>query len=181
MRQLLPALLVSLLAACTCANKKAAANQPDQADQTLRAAVYIEAEYDEVWRRFTEAAAYADWYSAPCREFGEAPGDAIIWGNDEREFYRGSLRYIEKGRGLSHSFQFVGFDFDEPPTPVEIEILEFGETVLVSLRHDCSGAPRSYAMITPVGWLKSLSRLKTLLETGQPMPWPGEMSGSGAP
>jgi len=29
-------------------------------------------------------------------------------------------------------------------------------------------------MISPVGWPKSLSRLKTLLESGTAMPWPVE-------
>jgi hypothetical protein len=179
MRALPSAAITLLLAACTCPNKKAATDQEDQADQILRAALYIKADYDRVWERFTSAPAYADWYSAPCREFGEAPGDPIIWGNADRDFYHGTLRYMDKGRGLSHSIKFVGFDFDEPPTPVEIEILEQGDTVLVSLRHDCQGAPRTYEMISPVGWMKSLSRLKTLLETGAPMPWPGEMGGSG--
>ena len=57
-------------------------------------------------------------------------------------------------------------------TPVEFEIVEFGATVLVTARHDVTGAPETEAMISEVGWAKPLSRLKTLLETGTPMPWP---------
>lgn len=138
----------------------------------LTAQLYIEADYDDVWQRFTDASLYADWYSSPCREFGAAPGAAVVWGNDERIFYQGELVRLEKGKGLAHTFQFVGFGFDEPPTLVEIDIVQHGPVVLVTVRHETAGAPRTRDMITEVGWLKSLSRLKTLLEAGRTMPWP---------
>ena len=153
--------------------------QPPVAGEVLTARAYIEADYAAVWASFTTAESYAAWYSAPCREFGLEPGEAVVWGDEERVFYRGVLERIEKGRGLAHTFQFVGFGFEEPPTTVEIEILERGPTVLVSIRHDTAGAPRTRGIITEVGWLKSLSRLKTLLETGRPMPWPEEPAGDG--
>ena len=153
-----------------------AAHSPraSQASSTtsLTASAYIEASYDAVWERFTQAEGYEEWYSSPCREFGSRPGERVVWGNAERILYRGTLERIEKGKGLVHTFQFVGFGFEEPPTPVEIDILERGETVLVSIRHDCTEAPKTCDIISPVGWLKSLSRLKTLLETGRVMPWP---------
>ncbi len=138
----------------------------------LTASAFIEASYEAVWERFTKAEAYEAWYSSPCREFGAHPGDPVVWGNEERVLYRGALERIEKGVGLTHTFQFVGFGFEEPPTSVEIDIFERGETVLVAIRHDCTEAPKTCEIISPVGWLKSLSRLKTLLETGRAMPWP---------
>lgn len=64
------------------------------------------------------------------------------------------------------------FDFDEPPTPVDIEVTPHGPTVLVRIRHDVTGARQTRDVITDVGWRKSLSRLRTLLETGAAMPWP---------
>lgn len=106
-------LLLALTMSVGCASESAAVLT---GDRVLRAAVYIEAEYDQVWRRFTEAEAYAEWYSAPCIEFGASPGDRVAWGQSERLVYRGTLRSIKKGHGLSHSFQFVGFGFDESPT-----------------------------------------------------------------
>ena len=140
----------------------------------ITARAYIEAPYDEVWARFTEAAMYEAWYSSPCVAFGAAPGEACVWGWPERVTYEGEVLWIERGRGVAHTFDFVGFGFDdEPPTPVEILIEDARPTVLVTLRHDCAGAPRTYEMISDVGWQKSISRLKTLLETGRPMPWPG--------
>ena len=149
------ALIVVVSCACSTPGAK-------QAHDVLTARVYIEADYDAVWERFTEAELYADWYSSPCKEFGQRPGDSVRWGTDERDVYRGQLVEIEKGSGLTHTFQFVGFGFDEPATPVTIGITDHGATVLVSIHHDCSGAPETYDIITPIGWPKSLSRLKTL-------------------
>lgn len=143
-------------------------------ESLLTAGVFIEAAYDAVWWSFTRATAYTSWHSAPCLEFGRLPGDPVVWGTADRVVYRGTLERIEKGRGLTYTFQFVGFGFDEPTTTVAIDIVEHAPTVLVSLRHDCTGAPRTRELIGPYGWLKSLSRLKTLLETGHSMPWPGE-------
>jgi hypothetical protein len=140
----------------------------------LTARAYVHASYDDVWNCFTSAPAYAAWASAPCTRFPQTPGETIAWGAPARAVYTGTLERIEKGRGLRHTFRFEGFGFDEPPTPVEIGIAAQGDTVLVTIVHDCSGAPQTAAMIGPLGWLKSLSRLKTLLETGRAMPWPEE-------
>jgi uncharacterized protein YndB with AHSA1/START domain len=139
---------------------------------TLEAATYIHAPYEAVWNAFARADGYAEWASAPCVEFGDRPGDAVAWGARGRVVYRGRILSIERGRGLAHSFRFEGFGFEEPDTRVEVDIVEEGAVVRVAVRHDCAGAPRTLEMIGPLGWPKSLARLKTLLETGRPMPWP---------
>ncbi len=163
-------LIAAVLASLVPAYGTQASEAPSVTILTARA--YIEASYDAVWERFSKAEAYEAWYSSPCREFGDQPGDPVVWGNEERVFYRGTLERIEKGVGLAHTFQFVGFGFEEPPTFVEIDILERGEAVLVAIRHECTEAPKTCEIISPVGWLKSLSRLKTFLEMGRVMPWP---------
>ena len=144
--------------------------QPVQ--DVLVAQVYIEADYDAVWNRFTRADGFADWYSVPCREFSTQPGAPLAWGVGDKDIYRGRLLRISRGEEIVWEFRFLGFGFDEPMTTAAFEIVERGETVLVSLRHDVTGAPETSAMISPVGWTKLLSRLKTLLESGTPMPWP---------
>ena len=146
-------------------------------DQVLKAQTYIAADYDEVWRAFTTAEGYGPWYSTPCREFGTAVGEPCVWALGERVAYEGVLEALERGVGLRHTFQFFGFGFEEPPTPVRIEIVQQGEVVYVGVEHDCSGAPRTRAMVTTVGWAKALARLKTLLETGGAMPWPEGTAG----
>ena len=172
-----------------CASNKVLDESGESLDpmvgKILTARAYIAASYDEVWNSFTQASAYETWSSSPCLEFGSSPGDRVAWGTSrlgepgERLVYQGTVEEIVKGRGLTHTFQFVDFGFEEPPSPIEIQISKHGETVLVVLRHDCTRAPKTAAMISEVGWLKSLSRLKTLLETGQPMPWPENPTAEG--
>ena len=77
-----------------------------------------------------------------------------------------------KVEGFRTRFQFVGFGFDEPPTRVGIDLIPQGPVTLVEVCYDCTDAPQTRTIVSPVGWLKSLSRLKTWLETGMPMPWP---------
>ena len=81
-RRLVAAVLVSLVAAPS-ARVSAARSR-----EILTASVYIEAAYDAVWERFTQAEKYEAWYSSPCREFGARPGDPVVWGNEERIFYK---------------------------------------------------------------------------------------------
>ncbi|MCP3920311.1 MAG: hypothetical protein GY711_32700 [bacterium] len=140
---------VLLLAAASCAS-------PPRSE-VLRASTYIEADYADVWDRFTRADQYEAWYSTPCLEFGDEPGDPVRWGDGERVFYEGRLARIDAGSGLEHTFQFVGFGFDEPPTRVEIGIAERGDTVLVQVRHGCTQTPRTGEMISSVGWTSRCS------------------------
>lgn len=143
---------------------------------TRTAAVYIEAPYADVWGRLTDPKGQAAWNSAPGLEFGAAAGAPVAWGTPERTVYRGELLFLEKGTGFAHTFAFVGFGFDET-TEVSVDVRAQGPVVLVSVRHDCTDAPRTHAMLGRLGWTKALCRLKTLLETGTAMPWPEEEEG----
>jgi len=152
----------------------------EPAHDVLVAQVYIEAEYDAVWDHFTRAEGFADWYSVPCQRFSTEPGDPLVWSVDGKDIYQGRLLRIEKGLEIAWEFRFLGFGFDEPMTTAAFQIVERGETVLVSLRHDVTDAPETSAIISPVGWTKLLSRLKTLVETGRSMPWPEDESSARA-
>lgn len=139
----------------------------------LTARTYIHAPYDSVWARFTTVEGFRDWFSAPGLSFGLAPGDSLVWGEPGTPVYGGVLERLQKGRGLAFTFAFTFLDTPEE-SRVEVDIVERGEVVWVHLRHDCREAPATAEVISPVGWTKNLSRLKTLLETGRPMPWPEE-------
>ena len=147
---------------------------PTDGSSVLIARAYIRAEAAEVWRHFVEPAALSRWSTAECRAFEAREGGAVRFSNGVRTVYEGEVLRMEEPLGLAYTFRFVGFGFEEPDSHVRVDVLPRGEVVFVSIRHDCSEAPRTSAMIGPVGWTKSLSRLKTLLETGKPMPWPRE-------
>ena len=137
---------------------------------SLGASTYIAAEYATVWDAWTTAEGYAPWASSACIEFGSRAGDRLIWGNAETIVYVGEILTLAPGSGLSHTFSFQGFGFDETSTVVA-RIEPRGEVVFVDIRHDVR-APRTAEIIGELGWLKALARLKTWLETGREMPWP---------
>ncbi|MCR9247850.1 MAG: SRPBCC domain-containing protein [bacterium] len=167
MRVCLPTLLL-LVTASACVAPGVAH------ERVLTQHVYIAADYDTVWQHLTQRERFASWFTVPCREFSTRPGDPVVFGTDERVIYRGQMVRCDKGRGLAFAFRFEGFGFGEPEALAEIDVLERGDTVLVSVCHDLSDAPQTAAMISTVGWAKPLCRLKTLLETGRAMPWPEE-------
>ena len=167
----------ALAPSCARAGKPRGVNQagwgsPMVTPTVLTARTYIEADLATVWEQFTRAEAYAAWSSAPCLEFGDDPGEPAVWGTPEQVVYRGEITRFENGSALGYTFRFEDAGFDEPPTPVDVRFEAAGPVVLVQVRHDCSGARQTAETIGALGWQKSLSRLKTLLETGTAMPWP---------
>ena len=165
-------LLVLLASACRSTSEP---EQREGARMETDSIAYVRAPYDEVWSRLTTSEGYAGWYSMGGRTFPTEVGGELEWGTAERVLIRGRLESIEKGKGFVHTFQFRGLGFDdEPETRVAWTVEQQGPVVLVRVRHTAEGAPETMAMIGDVGWAKSLSRLKTLLETGEPMPWPEE-------
>lgn len=163
-------MLSGLRAVCAVVLVGCAVPEPSE---TLTAQVYIEAPYDSVWRYLTDADRFASWHSAPGLAFGRSVGDSVVWGTADRVLYRGRLERLEPGTGFQHTFSFT---FVEPVevSRVEWNVVARGPVVWVRVAHDCRGAPGTRDVITDVGWTKSLSRLKTLLETGTAMPWPEE-------
>jgi uncharacterized protein YndB with AHSA1/START domain len=161
-----------LLAACAASPKEAA---PTGKTIERTAAVYILADYDAVWSKLTTADQFAAWYSMAGIAFPHEVDQELEWGPAGRAMIRGTLRSIDKGSGFAHSFQFRGLGFDEEPEgEVVWEVVQQGPVVLVRVRHQAKNAPETMAMIGDLGWPKALNRLKTLLETGTPMPWPAD-------
>jgi uncharacterized protein YndB with AHSA1/START domain len=138
--------------------------------EMVRAATYIHALYDEVWTAVTRPDRQGDWYVAPCLTFGWEPGEKVAWGEPGLPVIEGNLIEWNPATGFTHTFSFARFD--EPESRVEWDVSAAGEVVWVEVKHYFEeDAPQTQAIITD-GWTVVLARLKTLLETGNPMPWP---------
>lgn len=138
--------------------------------EIVRAATFIHAPYDTVWTSLTRPDRQADWYVAPCLAFGWERGDRVAWGQLDMPVIEGRLIDWEPASRFSHTFEFTAFS--EPESFVEWEVLAMGEVVWVEVKHHFPReAIQTQAIITD-GWTTVLARLKTLLETGQIMPWP---------
>ncbi|MCB0076857.1 MAG: SRPBCC domain-containing protein [Anaerolineales bacterium] len=138
--------------------------------ELVRAATYIHAPYELVWRTLTRPEYHDRWHVAPCLAFGTEAGDRVAWGVDEESEIEGTLFRWEPATGFAHSFAFT--KLGEPASVVEWQVQPLGELVWVEIKHDFpEEALETQAIITD-GWTLVLARLKTLLEVGEPMPWP---------
>lgn len=95
----------------------------------------------------------------------------------------GTITEAEPFRRLQMTFH-IGFDpeaAEEHPSQVTWEITPLGDVCRLTLVHgDLFGAPKSYE-VTTGSWERIMSSLKTLLETGEPLPPVPMAEGEAAP
>jgi hypothetical protein len=81
------------------------------------------------------------------------------------------LEWVE-GRHLAYSYVFQ-HEYPEPPSRVALELLRYSDRMCcLELRHEDLLAGGEAWEDASRSWDVALSSLKTLLETGQPLPWP---------
>jgi uncharacterized protein YndB with AHSA1/START domain len=140
--------------------------------EMVRAAIYIAAPYETIWATLTRPERHEHWYVAPCLQFGWESGAAVLWGRPAEAVIEGALTDWEPATRFAHTFRLAALD--EPESHVTWHVIPMGEVVYIEVNHLFPGeAPATQAIVTD-GWALVLSRLKTLLETGEPMPWPDQ-------
>lgn len=142
-------------------------------DGTREYVTYVDASYDDVWEALVTPERHADWNVAPCLAFGHRSGARCQWGEPDKAVIEGRITSWRPAKGsFAHTFRFTFSD--EPESLVEWEVEEQGEVVSLTVRHALGGGrerPQTRSLVED-GWFLVLARLKTLLETGGPMPWP---------
>jgi uncharacterized protein YndB with AHSA1/START domain len=133
--------------------------------------VFIQATPEQIWEaitkpEFTEKYFYgAHIETTPQTRRATAP-DGESWGED-------TVLEYDPPRRLVHTWQSK-YDQElaaEEPSRVswEIEQQEGGSSLLTVVHDQLEGAPKTAASVAGVGWMRVLSGLKTLLETGKPL------------
>lgn len=132
--------------------------------------LFIAKPAQEVWNALTQKQIVDQYQMAPLHTLELKKGGAILYGK-ESPLVTGTIIDLDAPRKLVHSFAFAGSP--DPETVASYEIEPVGELMCsLSIRH--SGFPsenQSFANISS-GWPVIVSGLKTLLETGQNLPWP---------
>ena len=97
-------------------------------------------------------------------------GGKISYGGDT-ELIVGTIMELEAPKSLVHTFKFVGSD--DPETRVAYEIKPIGGLMCsLTITHTGFQAEdQTFADVTG-GWPVIASSLKTVLETGNGLPWP---------
>jgi uncharacterized protein YndB with AHSA1/START domain len=133
--------------------------------------VFIKATPEQVWDAITKPE-FTERYFYGQRI--ETTADGRTWHNAEgRLVTSGSILTWEPPRRLAHSWQSL-YDEEmaaeeESRVTWEIEPQEDGTTLLTVVHDRLEGAPKTAESVSGTGWMRVLSGLKTLLETGEPL------------
>jgi uncharacterized protein YndB with AHSA1/START domain len=134
--------------------------------------IFIAKPATEVWAALTEKKTIDQYYMAPVHTLELKKGGRISYGG-KSELITGLITALEAPKTLVHTFKFAGSE--DPETRVAYEIKPIGDS-MCSLTISHTGfqeKDQTYADVTG-GWPVIASSLKTLLETGRGMPWPGK-------
>jgi uncharacterized protein YndB with AHSA1/START domain len=133
--------------------------------------VFIKATPEQIWEamvnpEFTQKYFYAsriEFADGRRRSFGP---DGSVWGDE-------AILEQDPPRKLVHEWRSL-YDpelAEESTSRVTWEIApgEDGVSLLTVVHDQLEGAPKTAAGVAGVGWMRVLSGLKTLLETGEPL------------
>jgi uncharacterized protein YndB with AHSA1/START domain len=133
--------------------------------------VFIKATPEQIWDaitkpEFTEKYFYgARIETSPERRISTAP-DGSSWGDDATIEFDPPKRLVHEWRSL-YDPELAA----EQTSRVtwEIEPGEEGVSMLTLVHDQLEGAPKTAESVSGAGWMRILSGLKTLLETGEPL------------
>jgi uncharacterized protein YndB with AHSA1/START domain len=136
--------------------------------------VYIRTSPERLWQAITSPEYTTRYFYGGRFESTWQPGTPYrTMLEDGRTPFQGTLLEVDPPRRLVYTFSYVG-DPDtapEQPSRVTWEIAPLGEMCKLSVVHDgfAPGEMLTYRKVGG-GWPFILSNLKTLLETGEPLP-----------
>jgi hypothetical protein len=145
-----------------------------ETDAVLVRNVYIAAPAEEVWPWLVEPARTREY--SLCY-LAETPGDvgqpiSYLSNLGGQVVVEGVIEELVPGRKLVHSYQFQE-EYPEPPSRVTLELLRYGDAMCcLQLRHEGLVPGGSTVGSVSTSWDVILCSLKTLVETGRPLPWP---------
>jgi uncharacterized protein YndB with AHSA1/START domain len=108
-------------------------------------------------------------------------GEPIRWVSESGDSaVEGVILEVNKPQLLAHTWT-VCYDpsVSHETTRVTWRLEQRGKLTQVVVEHDVTGAPLTAALIAVDGWSFILSGIKTLIETGKPIPMVPQMAGEG--
>ncbi|KID31995.1 ArsR/SmtB family transcription factor [Prauserella rugosa] len=159
---------------------KRALEEPAMSKPTFVYVTYIKTTPEKLWQALTDPAFIRRWFGGMSMESDWKPGSPIIAVDpDGTRVETGEVVLeSEPGKRLSYTFKVTaeaGSAYaelaEEPPSRVTFELEQDGDTVKLTLVHDDFVGPESKVLESVrQGWPAFMSSLKSLLETGEPLP-----------
>jgi uncharacterized protein YndB with AHSA1/START domain len=139
--------------------------------QRISQAVYIKASLEQVWDALTNPDITEKYWGNTRIESDWEAGSEILYVRNGEVMDRHRILEVTRAAKLVHTFQPLFGEFkDEPASQVSIELQDGGQVVRLALLHDHFPPDSKVFLACSEGWPWILSALKTLLETGSPLP-----------
>jgi uncharacterized protein YndB with AHSA1/START domain len=133
--------------------------------------IYIASTPEKVWSALTDPNITERYWGGTRIESDWRAGSKVFYRRNGQVTDEHELLTCEPPRRFSHTFHPLFGEFaKEPPSRVAFEIVPGGSVVRLTMTHD--GFPKNSAVYQACSgaWPMLLSSLKTLLETGEPLP-----------
>jgi uncharacterized protein YndB with AHSA1/START domain len=138
--------------------------------------LYIKADPERIWEAITQPDWTQKYFYGSRTSFDLRPGGrlhAVSGDNESQELVEGEVLEADPPRKLVHTWRAL-YDPElagEEPSRVtwEIEQGEDGVSLLTVVHDRLEGAPKTAQNVSGTGWMRVLSGLKTVLETGEPL------------
>jgi uncharacterized protein YndB with AHSA1/START domain len=136
--------------------------------------LYIGKPAHDVWNALTQKETIDRYYMVPVREWELVAGGKISYGTTS-DMISGRFVEVQAPYKLVHTFHFVGSK--DPETTVTYEITAIGESMCaLSISHTGFETENQTFADVSSGWPVIASSMKSLLETGEVLPWPQDGS-----
>jgi uncharacterized protein YndB with AHSA1/START domain len=138
---------------------------------TIAITIYILSTPDRLWTALTDPNITERYWSGTRIESDWKVGCKVIYRRDGKIVDEHVLLCCEPPRKFSHTFHPTFGEFgNEPPSKVTFEIVPGGKVTRLTMVHDEFQENSAVYRACSAAWPMILSSLKTLLETGEPLP-----------
>lgn len=140
-------------------------------EQRIVYVTYLKASLKQVWDALTNPEITQKYWGNTRIESDWQVGSKIRYIRDGEITDQHTIFEVDKPYKLIHSFKPLFGEFkNEAPSQVCIRLVAGGEVVRLTLEHDGFPPNSKVYLACREGWPIILSGLKTLLETGAPLP-----------
>jgi uncharacterized protein YndB with AHSA1/START domain len=138
---------------------------------SINITIYIASTPEKVWSALTNPDITERYWAGTRIESSWQVGSKVIYRREGQVVDEHELLVCEPPRRLAHTFHPLFGEFaKEPPSRVAFEIVSGGEVVRLTMTHDEFPEDSAVYRACSGAWPMLLSSLKSLLETGQPLP-----------
>lgn len=140
-------------------------------NESIQYVIYIKANLDRLWNALTNPELTERYWGGTRIESDWRIGSTIVYRRNGTATYEHMILAIEPPHRLYQTFHPLLGEFErEPPSFVNIALLESGGIVRLAVVHDGFPPHSRVAAACREEWPMILCSLKTFMETGEPLP-----------